>query len=293
MAKQFTTGFSSNALIVVESLCADESKTGKYLHDDLHAFLHEKRLKPFFEQVSSAAEFRSLMAKLTIGAQQHGLAPILHLEVHGSEDRKGLIFQPSADFLGWPEFADLARQLNEATHNNLMVTMGVCHGFHAVLALKIAKPAPFCELVGTQETVMNVALRKAFGPFYRRLLENNDLSEARKELPKGFLVFSCEELFVKSIIRYFRESATGKGRLERIERLVTQARLRAPQMELRKMRRLLKKNIRPSPDVFERYRRVFLLSDYPDNRARFTVRYKDVLSAIGLTGDDIDDAPKL
>src|SRR5438552_18637966 len=100
--REFTTGFASNGLVIVESLRSDERKTGKYLHDDLSAFCLAQKFDLQLLQISTAAEFRKIMELLTVAARK-GFRPIVHLEIHGRDDRAGLVFDPSGDFMPWDE----------------------------------------------------------------------------------------------------------------------------------------------------------------------------------------------
>lgn len=280
MTRQFETDFWANAICIVESLAPDERKTGRHLNEDLEALLLQQKIAHSFNEVGTAGQFRELMRQLAMKARDEGIRPILHLEVHGLENRKGLQFLPSRERMLWSEFAELAREVNVATGNNLLVVMAVCHGFHAVLEVRLNDVTPCCVLLGTQDVVTNQQVLAAFGTFYRRLFETNDVEAAYGALPPGFRHFTCEEVLVKSFARYFQEACKGAGRRRRVESLVTQAMQLAQHIPLRNVRQFVKTYTRPARESFLQYRKQFLMAEHPGNVGRFTVTFDDVMEEL-------------
>lgn len=281
MAKEYSTDFVVTSLGIVESLDPGERKTGKYLYDDLEPLLiHKESISIAHVSLVNASQFHAVMADLTRKARDQGLRPILHLEIHGLDSRDGLILLPSREKVTWDEFATLARELNTATKNNLLVVMAVCHGFYAALSVKLTQVTPFCHLIAPQERVSNQDIVSAFSPFYRELFSTNDVEAASKLLPRAYRRYTCEELLVNACGRYFREACMGENRRLRVEDLVTRFKRMRQDIPLRQVRRFFKDFTRPTADVFERYRRSFLMADDPENAGRFTVTYDGVMRAV-------------
>jgi hypothetical protein len=276
---EFETSVSVNSLVVVESLAADERKTGTYLVSDIEAaFLKERiELRPL-AAIASVAEFRKLVADLVERAQV-GLRPILHIEAHGLKDGSGLLFLPSGDRLAWPEFADICRDLNEATKNNLVVVLATCQGYEALMGIDILRPAPYCFMAGPDRSVMNVELIGATSEFYLEIFRSGSLSEAAKHLPKDFRLLNCEALLVRAYVRYV-EDHRGKAGAARKERLLTKAREIYPQQTLAVLRQWIKRRVTDDQRHFARNQARFLMSAEPENRGRFSVRWADIESAL-------------
>ena len=277
MSREFITSITTNALVVLESLADDERKTGRYLTDDIAALCRDKKFNVYRADIRSSCGFRDATRNLVTDAREKGLRPILHLEVHG--DQSGLRFHPSGDIMKWDEFGDLVRELNGATRNHLLVVMAVCHGYSAILATDIKKLTPFCILIGPEGEITNQQVLRAFGPFYRSLLDNGSLTNSVNHLPPAYRLHSCERLFANLFAKHVQDNCIGRGRQERVESLVTRARAVNHTMSLRNLRRAAKKRTKPDPATFERFRREFLMSAHPENRDRFSVTFQDVITS--------------
>lgn len=278
MPREFMTSVTTNALVVIESLAEDERKTGRYLTEDLGALCLVKKFSVYRFELGSSAEFRVATQNLVKRAREDGLRPILHLDVHGLSDKSGLLFHPSRSTMKWDEFGDLMREVNRATKNNLLVVMGVCHGYSAILGTNIKKLTPFCILIGPGAEVTNQEVLRGFGPFYRALLDHGSITDAIAFLPPSYGQYSCERLFANLFARHIHDNCTGKGRQQRVESLVTQARAVNATVSLRNLRRAAKKRTEPDSATFEKFRREFLMSAHPENHDRFSVTFKDVVS---------------
>lgn len=278
--KFFETSCESNSLVVIESL-RGERRTGLHLFNDLEVEFRSAKFGIEYVDVARRVQMQRLFTQLTRAASDRGLRPILHLEAHGTEHGDGLVLAPSGETVAWDEFALMARALNVVTANNLVVVLAVCRGFKAVLAATVVEPVPFCLLVGPDRPVTNQQILSSFGPFYRTLISLNEMGEALRHLPAGYAHFNCEELFAGAMASYFRRHSAGRGRRERVERLVSEARSRLPATELRSIRRLAKEKTRATKEVFDRFKRTYLMTDIPANTGRFKVAYDDVVPGSG------------
>jgi hypothetical protein len=272
---QFVTSVAVNGLIVVESLAAEERKTGTYLVDDVQAVFNRDKWLLWHATISNKAKFAELISRLVVEARK-GLRPVLHVEAHGLNDRSGLLFLPSGEQMKWAEVADLCRSLNEATKNNLVVFLATCTGFEATRGVDVLRTTPFCFMLGPDRDVMNAELVGATSRFYLELFGTGSMTTALAHLPKEFHVFNCEAMFIRSFVAYLENYARGRIGDERMERLLTKARAIYRVAPLAVLRRWIKSRLKDNQRHFSRYHEGFLMSADPENSGRFSASWSDV-----------------
>lgn len=211
-------------------------------------------------------------------AREQGIFPIIHLEIHGLEDKSGL-YLPSDEIVKWGEFSDSCREINEHCSNNLLVVLAVCHGFHSVLQATITKLTPFFTLIGPTETVCVGQIERDFPKFYQDLLNSHDLTSTFSILGDPYQLYLCERVFANSLIEYINKHCRGKGRQERVEELLTKVK-KSPSgllISTGDARKLIKALIKPDVGDLENYRTKFLMADHPENKGRFTATLDDLI----------------
>jgi hypothetical protein len=152
----------------------------------------------------------------------------------------------------------------------MLVTTGLCFGLLAITEVDIRQEAPFLVVVGPEESVSITEVR-GYVEFYQELLRHGDLNKAVEPLGEKFGVFLADRLFLRAFTKYIKEDCEGKGRAERIERLLsefmeTEAAHRLSDSEARK---IIEDYTLPNRESFERFKRRFLMSDHPLNIGRF------------------------
>ncbi len=272
-----------NQIFVVSSLGPKSLQTGERLvRDDLEPRAGALGVGVTFERVGTLAEFRVVLERIaTICREKANTFPILHLDAHGAED--GVALVPSGEIMSWSELAQQCRAINVACANNLLVTTGLCFGLLAITAVDIKQATPFFAVVGPEVTV-SAGDVDAFGSFYVQLLEHGDADRAMEKLTGDFGLFLSERLFLNSIAGYFRSHCSGRQRRQRVERLITEAMKResGTKLGLSKVRSIAKERTRPQREVFERFKRGFLLSGLPMNEGRFQSTFEQALEVADL-----------
>ncbi len=275
-----TTIINVNTLIVLESLGDRELHTGTWLVDDLSAELRRQKIAIGFGTVRDRREFFGTLEGIRRNAADLGRRFILHIDAHGSQ-RDGLRLEPSGEFVAWSELADACREINEASLNNLVVVLASCHGFHAVLNVTIKDLTPFCTLIGPTGIIHAGLIQETFSKFYRKLFDTNDFSAALSDLPPEFQVFHAERILVNAYFGYLRDRCRGKGRRERVERMLSEIVDRGVPLKLNVARKELKALTRPDAAAFDQFKRAFLMSDHPTNADRFPSTHDDLLASLG------------
>lgn len=122
-----------NRIAVIQSLAEDELHTGKMLYEDInsHNFAHDIGLDIRLYNVETKKELFDLLSRLTDEARTSDLFPILHVEIHGSSDKTGLVLS-SGDFVSWQELKNPFIKLNIETKNNLFIVLAACYGAYLI-----------------------------------------------------------------------------------------------------------------------------------------------------------------
>lgn len=271
--------FRVNGVVFIESLADDELHTGRWAEEDLAAEFDAMPLHHEYRPVRSKAELLNVLKELT-DAVAHGLMPIVQFDIHGSDDKTGLIVQPTRELVTWEELAGPLRALNRATGNNLNVVMACCYGFHGIVPIRITDVTPFLHLVGPEETESAGTIQASMPGFYRALFMHGSIEAGVNALPKSFRLFYAEKVLVISFLRYLVVGTRGTGKAERIERLLTELTGRRPDLDVNATRKTLRTLITPENANFEQFKARFLLSDLADNRGRFNISLQDCLDQL-------------
>ena len=279
MAIEFMTEVQYNQVHVIQSLPAQECQTGRRLaFDTLKQICAGTGTDFRYSEVHSRTDFRQVLDSVK-GECLHPEAPrfpILHFEIHGFHDAKGLLLDPTGEVMLWSEFADLCREINRASSNYLLCVLAVCYGYRSILSTSIKDVTPFCWLIGPEHEVSAGTVADGFPRFYESLFRDGDVNEAMAVLGTEFQRYDCQKLFLQSFVRYWLRLCTGKGAQFRVEDLVTRAKHKLPGISLPHARKVIKGRIRPTAREFDKLKNRFLMADDLRNSGRFDVTFSDV-----------------
>jgi hypothetical protein len=175
-------------IIVIESL--DESDgntyTGKALYDDVierRIRLFEKDFTHKLHQIDSKDAFIDIIKYYQVNSEYLTGGLLLHFEIHGDEDLKGLVLS-NGELIVWSEIIDLLRPINVTNCNTLFVTMGVCNGRHLYKGVDPYKKSPYSGYISASQTVSPEEIYVNFSKLFEDLLENGNIVESYLELDK-------------------------------------------------------------------------------------------------------------
>jgi hypothetical protein len=275
-----------NKLFIIESLAETELHTGERLYQEAKPILSND---VSLTKVTNRLGFVDAMARVwgECARRTPRVYPMLHVDSHGAEDINGILLLPTREVVVWDDFAGMCREVNVECHNNLIVTMGLCYGLHAIKPTKMTEAVPFLALIGPEDKVPTKDV-DCFASFYMALLRGGDINSALEHMftmagTRNFTTFFAEKLLLEGFAAYIREDCRGKGRLERVERLLTEynaTRRSGRKLSLRDARRIIKERTRPDAAAFERFRRRFLMSNHPLNAGRFTSTFDDAMALV-------------
>jgi hypothetical protein len=279
---------------IIESLGADESKTGKRLWEDLSdlCVAHPTDLGLAYCEASSGADMLGYLGDLRASIVATGRNTILQIECHGSEDATGLILADGS-YMGWDELKPELEAINIASGFNLVLVLGCCYGAYFGQTTRLQERAAFCVYLGPNRELSAGMLSDGLGAFYKGLLLERDITAAVNSMVAAvpdmpYFFSTAEGLFHLGFAAYIRDLATGQPLIDRAEALVQIARdahaERIPTTE--EMVRAIKERERPEFDQLRRH--YFAIDLFPGNDPRFRLTYEDAVRASEKTSFDRD-----
>lgn len=206
--------------IILESLFETNPKIGKKLYDEVLSLPNlqiDKKLIEYKEADDGLAFIREMQQ---IANNDLNCEIMLHLVMHGNVKKDGLV-TPKGELISWSLFADLARNVNRSTKNNLFLTMAVCHGAYCMQEIKCWNAAPFKKTIGSFKPIYFANAVQCYEKFYKLVLtgtpenqavaafhsENEQWLRSNYEMLKKdgvtdfseyrYALIDCEEVFLK------------------------------------------------------------------------------------------------
>ena len=287
-----------NSICVIVSLPSNELPGARAFIGRIVSAAKPRGVAVMIDYISTRSEFAKSLDEICKSARRDGRLPIIHIEAHGEElpaqqvlPHAGLSTQrfsaglhlSSGDVISWPELLGFLRPINAATANNLLVVLGTCWGFEAVLSLRSFRhAAPFWGLLAPECKLPDVTVQQTMALFYEGILRGDSPFDALvlADPIRRFLLRISEELFVNAMSNYFATKCAGRGKRERQERVLTEAVERVPLLARNSMstlRRLLKLSLMPTDKVVEAYRRTYLMADDSRNSNRYNVDFDTIM----------------
>lgn len=292
--------FIFNKIYVIESL-KEESLTGTELYNDIikrrcedynRKSKSNRNIESALESVQSRKDWDRIVAQIQEEVKKDRVTPILHLELHGSRDRNGLILANGA-LIPWGDFVSDMRRINIGTENNLFITMGICFGLDVVLHTLFGEPAPFWGIIGSFGIVQAEDIYIRYQEFYNEFLDSFDLSKSLKllymanpEIPEVYSFINSQDLFDKVAQKYrstqLSDEAIRRRTREAIQKIeIEDKRKLSPEEKESLEFELLSKLKKDSESDLKKYREQFLMIDRFDScRDRFRNSGEESISNI-------------
>lgn len=277
-------------VVVVESL-AEGVRSGWNLFEDVLAPFRAEHPELDFEveyhAPVSRADFFGLLDRIAQETEARDGRPLLHLEIHGSEDGSGLLLANDDEML-WGEVTERLVAINVASHNNLVVVLAVCFGGRLARIFSESLRAPAFGLVGPNKAIKLRYLAPGFRAFYRELLSSGDGDRALAALNEDgeeddplcrYFWRSAEGAFRDHFRSYVRDTfGSAKSRQLQVEAAVTRARetlgSSAALSDIRKAAKTTRrKAVRRAFDSMST--QYLMIDKYPNERTRFKLRFED------------------
>jgi len=260
---QLDSGFSCNSVIWVSSLPDSEQGPTRRMTEDIESISQQIGFGFQKIDVGNVTELEKLLQELAAHARDRNMRPLLHLDMHGNQD-KGLLLSNGSEYCSWGRLSVLLREINLHTRNNLCVVGSACFGLRAIMPIKLNEATPFFLLLAPEQEVKTGFLEKNMALFYRELFESGSIDGAySRYLSDEFKYFHCEKMLFIVIARYIKEGCKGKTAQDRRERLLTDVFSQGMEKtteNLQNIRKKIKDGIRPDQALLDRYARKFLIN---------------------------------
>lgn len=190
-------------IAVIESLSEGEIHTGTKLYEgELKPLrLSDDSITTSLHIATNIAEFDKVIHEIINSLSGDELVT-LHVEAHGAGER-GILLS-SGEILGWKDFMDLCRSLNEVLNGLLIVTMSMCYSLPILGSVDPTKRAPFKAILLTNKDVTVDEVERGFVIYFQNFKNILDVFRAtgaiRGEVNKGDETSSPFHLMVADTI---------------------------------------------------------------------------------------------
>jgi hypothetical protein len=272
---EVVAGVQINYLLWVTSLEEAEKGATSRILEDLQPFFNEIGLPYQIYEPMNTSDFIGILLA-SEAASRNGLRPIIHFDMHGTEDQ-GVRIVKSNEFVRWQILIERLRAINIKSSNNLCVIAPVCFSFAAVLPLAdILQPSPFNTLIAPDGTITSGFVESNMVTFYRELFSTLNLTGCyNRHLSSRMRIFESLRVFVMVMHRYIAYNCSGKAVRMRRERLLREALNSSGASNTRyqraQFRKSIKKMIAPTQDLLDQYAKSFLID------TRFNLKMSEFL----------------
>lgn len=243
--------FLNNSTVILDCIPSTDLQTARRLHEDL---IHlDTGIN--YKKIDSANALLRVFEILKNNCK-NGMLPIIHIEAHG-DSNSGIEIGDNREVFPWENLVEHLREINIATKNNTGVFLAACEGLYAIRQVDIFKPTPFSFVIGSQEKVSSGEFDSFTIKFHEKLIKSKSVSTAMTEIPKKMQLFHSEQFFVIAIGKHFKKYM-GSRFLPNIEKMVSEACGILKNLPVGVVREQLKKEYKPSKDLFEKCAKVFL-----------------------------------
>lgn len=272
------TGARFSRIVIIQSLPAGDSPTGRHLRDAIEATADALRgISVEFIYAQSPNDFWTALDRVRETIESATDYPVLHLECHGISDGTGLSLADGTP-VPWLELKTPLAKLNQATRCNLFVTLAACHGAKLMEALDMQARAPCWGLLGPSGEVSPVDLKGSYSAFFLELLCSANADAALSSLQNSperkarYFLFTAEDMF-RAVFQLYRATYSTKAQMtEKAARFEQFAKKHWP---LDGQDGWIRSELyRSERKILERfYERFFFVDHFPENRLRFDDAY--------------------
>lgn len=276
--------FLFNKVFVIESLL-NEKNTGKELYDDLLRYkqFQIKNFKAEYLDINDKVEFYDSMNKIFLECENNGVYPMLHFEIHGSEDKSGLVLK-NGELIIWKDIYYQLMKINLKVGNNLFLTLAVCHGAFLLEVVKIMNPAPFYGFIGSFEKIAVYDLMIRYNEFYKEFLDSFKLSKSIEKLekantgfPSSYKLIDTKDAFQEIYKNYLTQEFSEERKKQRFKDGIEDENINLKNRSERRSfeKKFIKKLDTTKKQKFLQARRSFFMLDkFPENKERFNFKIK-------------------
>lgn len=183
---------------IIESLRAEDLKTGEDLKDNLRQIWFDQNLLTDFDCqynfVNNRKELIYVLDEIEKQVIENNKFPFIQIECHGSSDGIQL---KSMEMVTWKELFDYIRPINVASQNFLFLNLSMCNGEKVIRYIEPTKRAPFRAVTGPVGEVFPEVLEESWLSFYKNFMNSLETKSGFHKLAdsSGLIYFTQEFIF--------------------------------------------------------------------------------------------------
>jgi len=266
-----------NSVYLIHSNFPGELNLGRRLETCVFPKLSDQF--PYFKfeayEADSVSELLDVVGRISRDANEFGVKPIVHLDMHGTDS--GLITN-DGDFIDWDVLIPLFVSINKNSCFNLLLVMTTCQGFSFIKRIVPTGGSPCWGIIAVDGNILNAETFTMLD-FYANFLNGKTSRDIMMLMNEGikkenqFKFVTSRQLFCH-IWRHYVESCTDRVLTERAYNIMRLAGDHA--IDLVKLSHL-KAELGDFEVYFQKYKRVFFMDDHiPGNSQRFNVQFEDI-----------------
>lgn len=149
--------FLNNKIYFIESLTGNHKESAEDLYK-YHIDRYFNGMCDYFS-VDSKTELIDVLIKIKSDTENQEIFPLIHLESHGLDSRKGLVLR-SDEIMYWSDLRPYFEAINRNCCNNLMLCISACSSIYIVEEIilsfyKLGTITPFFTFVGSEDVISN------------------------------------------------------------------------------------------------------------------------------------------
>lgn len=220
-ALTYTAVCRNNQLFIFDGLRADESQTGRRLHEDVTDYANSISRYKYCTRyaIKNRAMLVAILKAIEFECRSGVLFPALHFECHGDEDR-GLWIAASDEYITWKELAAMIVPVNAACRNNVAVVLATCHGFTLRQSVDLQTPCPFQYMIAPNQEISAGEIHDSLLPFYKEVITTGELEAAITHLDSKFQRFISGEWFYTLIASFYIHNYSLKVKEEMMSTMI-------------------------------------------------------------------------
>ncbi len=167
--------YELNKIYLIESIPPNEAQTGAELFQDTiepYNRFHKSNIELYFKKAFDKGEFLESL-KFVLENISFSDKIILHLEAHGSRDKKKMILS-NDDEISWSELTEYLIPINRKCKNNLVLFNLSCFGNYISQLIDLRKTAPFKSFIGSQHSIYPFEIISYYTALYERIIKSKD-----------------------------------------------------------------------------------------------------------------------
>lgn len=174
-------------IVIIESLDNSERLTGQELYNDSVRKLIDYQQRPFthkYYRIFTKVELAELLNYFQISASYIDGGLLLHLEMHGDNELRGLVLSDNS-LITWTELIDLLRPINIVLCNKLFLTMATCYGRYLYKGVDPLIKSPYSGYISAKKAIYPSEIVDKYSILFEQLIETGNLISAYLEMEKS------------------------------------------------------------------------------------------------------------